>query len=497
MKTKNNVFFIFLMLVISSLAFGQKPRTIVTTDGEIDDVDSFIRMLLYSNEFNIEGLVISSSMWHYKGDDKGTLFTSEMEMTKKIYGAIPSLRWPGTEWMNPLIDAYEEVYPKLSQHAEDYPKADYLRSLIKVGNIDFEGEMEKITDGSEFIKDKLMDETTEPIYLQVWGGTNSIARALKSIQKEYQNSEEWDTIYKKVSEKAIIYAILDQDATYRKYIAPNWPDIKIFYNSNQFWCFAYPWKSSVPEDLHYLFEGDFMGNKIINNHGSLLKQYYSYGDGQKQKGDDEHIHGDLSKMKGGQWGTFGKYDFISEGDSPAYLHLVNVGLDNLNNPEYGGLGGRLVQSAVNPKRWEDGENALDFNPYTNKMDASYPQTRWVEVIQNDFAARADWCVLDYKNANHPPKIKSKNQVFMNAGETTKIKVKTSDPDKNKVNVSFWQYQEAGNSDLKATINAKGNVSKITVPISAKKGDTFHVIAEAKDNGENPMTRFQRIILIVN
>jgi hypothetical protein len=179
MKTKNNVFFIFLMLVISSLAFGQKPRTIVTTDGEIDDVDSFIRMLLYSNEFNIEGLVISSSMWHYKGDDKGTLFTSEMEMTKKIYGAIPSLRWPGTEWMNPLIDAYEEVYPKLSQHAEDYPKADYLRSLIKVGNIDFEGEMEKITDGSEFIKDKLMDETTEPIYLQVWGGTNSIARALK------------------------------------------------------------------------------------------------------------------------------------------------------------------------------------------------------------------------------------------------------------------------------------------------------------------------------
>jgi hypothetical protein len=84
----------------------QKPRTIVTTDGEIDDVDSFIRMLLYANEFRIEGLVYSSSMWHYKGDGKETLFTSEMEMTKNIYGAKTDLRWPGVEWMNPLLDAY-------------------------------------------------------------------------------------------------------------------------------------------------------------------------------------------------------------------------------------------------------------------------------------------------------------------------------------------------------------------------------------------------------
>ena len=40
-----------------------RPRTIVTTDGEVDDQDSFIRLLLYSNEFSIEGLVYSSSQW--------------------------------------------------------------------------------------------------------------------------------------------------------------------------------------------------------------------------------------------------------------------------------------------------------------------------------------------------------------------------------------------------------------------------------------------------
>lgn len=64
------VFFLFILLVSTGSASCQKisqrkvPRTIVTTDGEIDDVDSFLRMLLYANEFRIEGLIYSSSMWH-------------------------------------------------------------------------------------------------------------------------------------------------------------------------------------------------------------------------------------------------------------------------------------------------------------------------------------------------------------------------------------------------------------------------------------------------
>ena len=250
---------------------NKKARTIITTDGEIDDVDSYIRMLLYANEFNIEGLVYSSSMWHYKGDGNGTKFISKMETTKKKYGERTDLRWPGTTWMNPLLDAYEEVYPNLIKHAKGFPTADHLRSLVRVGNIDFEGEMEKDTEGSDFIKAKLLDDNPEPIYLQVWGGTNTIARALKSIEAEYKDSTAWKSIYQKVSNKAVIYAILDQDATYREYIAPNWPDIKIFYNANQFWCFAYPWKKAVPESQHYLLEGAFMGKEIINGPRTSVK----------------------------------------------------------------------------------------------------------------------------------------------------------------------------------------------------------------------------------
>ena len=152
---------IILILVLflcyhQSRAYPKLPRTIVTTDGEIDDVDTFIRMLLYANEYKVEGLIYSSSMWHYKGDGKGTLFTSEMPMTKAMYPPRTDLRWAGVSWIQELLDAYEKVYPNLSQNAKNYPSPDYLKSIVKVGNINFEGEMEKTTEGSEWIKTKLL-----------------------------------------------------------------------------------------------------------------------------------------------------------------------------------------------------------------------------------------------------------------------------------------------------------------------------------------------------
>ena len=478
------------------VASSPKPRTIVTTDGEIDDIDSFIRMLLYANEFDLQGLVISSSMWHYKGDGKGTLFTSEMEMTRKMYGARTDLRWPGTDWMTPLLNAYEEIYPRLSQHAKGFPTAGYLRSLVRIGNIDFEGEMEKDTEGSEFIKASLLDDNMEPLYLQVWGGTNTIARALKSIEDEYKGDQDWEAIYRKVCDKAILYAILDQDATYRKYIAPNWPDIKILYNSHQFGAFAYAWKRAVPESEHYLFEGKFMHDEIIENHGPLLKQYYSYGDGQKQEGDDEHIHGDPAKLKNAQWRNFEPYDFISEGDSPAYLHLIDVGLDNLQHPDWGGWGGRLVQSKEQPNRWEDGEDVKNYNPFTEKMDAAYPQVRWLEAIQQDFAARADWCIADYANANHPPVVEAVSPKRMHAkpGETIQLEIKTSDPDNDELVTKFWIYHEAGTYTREAGLAFEGNTA--TVSLYPSGTGQLHIIAEVTDNGEHPMTRYQRFVVEV-
>ena len=132
----NTLFISMIVLLITCISNSckgpastekEKPRTIVTTDGEVDDMDSFIRFLLYSDEFNVEGLIYSSSMWHYAGDGQGTLFTSEMPMTSKMYGARTDLRWTGTEWMQKLIDRYAEVYPNLLKHDDGYPSPEYLK----------------------------------------------------------------------------------------------------------------------------------------------------------------------------------------------------------------------------------------------------------------------------------------------------------------------------------------------------------------------------------
>jgi hypothetical protein len=500
MKNHTLLFVICLLLLstgILSQSNAHKARTIITTDGEIDDVDSFIRMLLYSNEFEIEGLIYSSSMWHYKGDGKGTKMISEMEMTKKLYGAKTNLRWAGTHWMDELINAYEKIYPHLILHAKGFPNPQKLRSLIKVGNIDFEGDMEHDTEGSDFIKKKLLDNNPAPIYLQAWGGTNTIARALKSIEEQYKNTNQWDAIYKKICDKVVVFTILDQDATYRKYVAINWPKVKIYYNAKQFWCLAYNWKKAVPKELHSYLEGKFMRENIIQNHGALTKMYYSYGDGQKQVGDDEHIHGDKTKLTNTIWGNFEEYDFISEGDSPAFLHLINVGLDNLENPQFGGWGGRLVQSTINPNRWEDGEKAADFNPSTQKLDLAYPQIRWIEALQNDFAARADWCVKDYQSANHPPVIKLNHSKNLVAKPNTEVVLggNAQDPDGNNLKYHWWQYKEVGTYKGQISVlNSDNSKASFQMPVDIQKGETIHIILEVSDSGKPQLTRYQRVII---
>ena len=47
---------------------SDRIRVIVTTDPELDDLNSMLRLVLYSNEIELAGLVYSSSKHHYAGD---------------------------------------------------------------------------------------------------------------------------------------------------------------------------------------------------------------------------------------------------------------------------------------------------------------------------------------------------------------------------------------------------------------------------------------------
>src|SRR5688572_33421785 len=48
-----------------------KPRVILTADPELDDSNSLVRYLLYSADFQTEGIIYASSGFHWKGDGSG------------------------------------------------------------------------------------------------------------------------------------------------------------------------------------------------------------------------------------------------------------------------------------------------------------------------------------------------------------------------------------------------------------------------------------------
>jgi hypothetical protein len=213
-------------------------------------------------------------------------------------------------------------------------------------------------------------------------------------------------------------------------------------------------------------------------------------------------------------------DFQSEGDSPAFFHNIATGLRNMESPDWGGWGGRYVLVRENtwldpvpvegytyPEgRWytknafgrqgtrerKTSETHQDYREYHK------PMWRWTPALQNDFAARADWCVDSYEDSNHPPVVKLNHAVDLKAipGETVKLSAKgTSDPDGDSLNIRWWQYEEADSYGGSVEIqNSDKQISSFKVPADAKKGDNIHIVCEVTDNGAPQLTRYQRVVI---
>lgn len=49
-----------------------KPRVIITSDLEVDDMNSFIHQSLFFNEIDLAGIVVSGSFCHFTGDGEHT-----------------------------------------------------------------------------------------------------------------------------------------------------------------------------------------------------------------------------------------------------------------------------------------------------------------------------------------------------------------------------------------------------------------------------------------
>lgn len=447
-----------------------KTRVIATTDGEIDDQCSMVRFLLYTNEWDVEGIVTSSSQYHWHGH-----------------------KWPGDNWVDPYLDAYAKVYPNLLKHDKRYPSPAYLRERTLLGNVETQGEMTAMTPGAELITKVLLDDTDKrPIWLLAWGGTNTIARALKTIE-EKQPGKMAD-----VAGKMRFYLIWEQDSTYQTYIKPHWGKFNIpTIIADQFEAIAYRWAETQPDEMHPYLEGAWMKQNILENHGPLTAIYPAMPNG----------------------------DFRSEGDSPSFIYLIPTGLRSLESPSYGGWGGRFVNVRANtwldsvlipgyqyPEgRWFSGsswgrQSVKQKPPATHEQVLAYfkQMWRWSDALQNDFAARADWCVKSYKEANHPPVVNQRQVKDITAKPGAKIKLSvagSTDPDGNSLSYQWYVYPEP------STFIADGPVSKDAVPIynaykatasvTAPNGKgSLHFICAVTDNGKPALTRYARVIVNV-
>ncbi|HWB27268.1 MAG TPA: nucleoside hydrolase-like domain-containing protein [Chitinophagaceae bacterium] len=469
-KTTVLIAAIVLLFVLPGMALAQvnkKLRVVVLTDIEADpdDSQSMIRFLTYCNQWDVEGLIATTSI-HQKAR-------------------------VAPESILKILDAYAKVQPNLLKHEAGYPAADVLKAKVKKGLAVYG--MEGVgaghdSEGSDWIVNVLKKNDDRPVWFAVWGGPNTLAQALWKIKNTLPEAEA-EKMYKKVR----VYTISDQDDS-GPWIRKTFPSIFFVvtpgYNYGKATWLGMSF--GMPGSNTEVVSADWLAKNIQQGHGPLGAAYpdVAYG---------------------------------MEGDTPSFLNLISNGLNDPQNPNFGGWGGRYElylppfedsnTGRFHRDNWPKDEpetrpiwtNAVDsvVSPIDkNKYGSNFATIwRWRTDFQNDFAARMQWATKSYKECNHPPvpmlahadhlTVKSGEQFHLSAAGTT-------DPDGDSISYLWFQYPEAG--------TYKGHVSfapyaanLYDVPVTAPKVDstvTIHFILKVTDKGTPPLTRYKRVIVTV-
>ncbi len=449
----------------------QNHRVIVLTDIEADpdDTQSLIRLLLYSNEVDIKGIVATTSCW-------------------KRTGIAP-------ESIRNVITEYGKVRSNLLKHESGYPEVAKLLKLVKQGLPKYgmlgvgEG---NDSEGSNWIIKVLEEKDERPLWISVWGGVNTLAQALFRI-KNTMTEKEADELIAKLR----VYTISDQDDS-GIWIRNNFPDL-----------------------FYIVSPGDDYGSATWN-------AINSYIDGINN---DEISNSWLAKNIQQDHGPLGAvYPDVAygmEGDTPAFLSIIPNGLSVPEHPEWGGWGGRYklykpefsadIKSAGSgvpnePETRAIWTNAVDtYTPYINN---EYGRTvrrdsvtftnnkvtlwRWRDDFQNDFAARMDWCIKSYEEANHPPVplLNHPDEISVRSGEGFGLDAGgTTDPDGDNLSYLWFNYPEAGSYKELIKINSAENARGVwIIAPEVEKNETAHFILKVTDKGQPQLTRYKRVIV---
>jgi len=446
-----------------------KPRVLVLTDieNEPDDTMSMVRFLVYCNQWNVEGLVATTSI-HQKN--------------KTAPGRIRE-----------IVEAYGKVRDNLLLHEPGFPTTNYLFSVIKEGlplyGMNAVGKGHD-SSGSELLISAVDKDDPHPLWVTVWGGPNVLAQALWKVRA----TRSPDQLEKFVSSLRV-YTISDQD--------DSGPWIRQHF-TNLFYI-ASPGFNAGGAYHHATWSGisgDFFHGRFAGADFSLVSNEWL----------DRNI-----RRKGPLGALYPRWEYLMEGDTPSFLNLINNGLSDPEHPDWGGWGGRyefyiprmqkwFLQPETRPF-WSDAQDEVMGKDGWWHTDNHATIWRWREAYQNDFAARMDWTIKPYKQANHPPvpKLDHPNRLTAKPGERVNLSAAGStDPDGDALSYEWFCYSEAGTfpaSDARTgqpipMKNSDQSEAWFTVPTSRVMPPgtgTIHIILAVTDHGTPRLTRFQRVI----
>ena len=372
-----------------------------------------------------------------------------------------------TEMLDKLIDAYEEAYPNLIVHADGYPTPKYLKTISVMGQTGYGmGDVGtgKDSPGSDLIIASVDKDDPRPLWVMGWGGMNTIAQAIWKVRETRSETE-----LEKFLSKLRLIDILGQDDA-GAWIAKNFPDVFYIRATG-----VYGWQP--PKN------GDYQRNDI-QSHGPLGAVYPDT-----------------------KWAT--------EGDTPAFMHVYPNGLNNPEQIDQGGWGGRFsftkkagIRSMSEvPKIEKDGETKYDpYYMYANTEEGANAIKRWNMGYDNDFAARMDWSVTNnYKSANHHPvavlngdRTRRVLQMTTSVDNTIVLSSEgTTDPDGNSISYKWSFYDDPSSYDGSVSITNETS-SKATIEIPENSGGkNIHVILEVYDNGSPNLYAYRRMIINVD
>lgn len=335
-----------------------RPDVFVLTDisNEPDDAQSLIRLLLYTNEVNLKGIVATTSYW-----------LNDTIHDEDIY---------------PILDAYEKVQPNLLLHSPDYPTAEYLRSITKTGKpvygLEAIEDAKKVSSGAQLLIDTLksLKQDDDHLFVLVWGGANVLAEALNQMSLKMKK-DELDQIISKLT----VYAISDQDNS-GPWIRHKFPKLRYI--------------ASIHGFNHY-GESTWVGisGEVYNN--------FDHGGPNSTLVAKEWVKENLQIASPlGQ--CYPDVMFNMEGDTPSTLFVLPNGLNWPLNPEYGGWGGRYTLTDLSANFLHYGDVQDQVVGVDGKLITSNKATiwRWREAYQTDFKERMRWTVESFETAAHEP-----------------------------------------------------------------------------------------------